>query len=103
VGGLNGQQGLRSAEMFDPDKNQWTFIHSMNSVRSGVNLVAYEGHLYALGGLSGSTRLKSGNQSVFIRSCSYLIIVEVISGYASVFCLPEKLLSLKELRFRNWL
>jgi hypothetical protein len=62
VGGLNGREGLKSAEMFDPETNQWTFIHSMQSVRSGVNLVVYEDHLYALGGLSGSTILKSGNQ-----------------------------------------
>jgi hypothetical protein len=59
---MNGQEALKSAEVFDPEMNKWTFIPSMNSVRSGVSLVAYEDHLYALGGCNGSTRWKSGNQ-----------------------------------------
>jgi len=70
VGGFNGQEVLSSAEVFDPSSNQWTYIHSMTSARSGVSLVAYRNCLYALGGFNGATRLNSGNQ-LFIQSYSY--------------------------------
>ena len=52
---------LSSAEIFDPDTKQWSFIRSMISPRSGVSLIAYRGSLYALGGFNGYSRLNTGN------------------------------------------
>lgn len=62
VGGFNGQEVLRSAEVYDPSINQWSFITSMNEARSGVSLVAYNGYLYALGGFDGFERLPTCEQ-----------------------------------------
>lgn len=60
VGGFNGQEVLSSAEVFDPDTKQWSFIRSMLSPRSGVSLIAYRDCLYALGGFNGYSRLNTG-------------------------------------------
>lgn len=60
VGGFNGQEVLSSAEVFDPETKQWSFIRSMLSPRSGVSLIAYRDCLYALGGFNGYSRLNTG-------------------------------------------
>ena len=62
AGGFNGQEVLSSAEVFDPQTSQWTFISCMQSARSGVSLLAHHGYLYALGGFNGYDRLKSGER-----------------------------------------
>lgn len=64
VGGFNGQEVLSSAEVFDPDTKQWSFIRSMRSPRSGVSLIAYRDCLYALGGFNGYIRLNTGMRPV---------------------------------------
>lgn len=45
--------------MFDPEKKQWTYIASMNVMRSRVALVANGGKLYAIGGYDGVTNLST--------------------------------------------
>lgn len=64
MGGFNGQEVMRSAEMFDTRYNQWSYIPQMISARSGVSLVVYENSLYALGGFNGYIRLTSGEKYV---------------------------------------
>lgn len=51
---------LSSAEVYNPQTRQWTYITSMNTARSGVSLVEHKGYLYALGGFNGTTRLNTG-------------------------------------------
>lgn len=73
VGGFNGQEVLSSAEVFDADTKQWSFIRSMLSPRSGVSLIAYRDCLYALGGFNGYSRLNTG-LSILL---SFLLLLSV--------------------------
>lgn len=50
---------MHSAEVFDPDGNQWTLINPMRSRRSGVSCIAYHGHVYVIGGFNGISRMCS--------------------------------------------
>lgn len=61
-GGFNGGECLNSGEVYDPETNQWTFIPPMNSSRSGLGVVAYEGEIYALGGFNGVARMNSAEK-----------------------------------------
>jgi len=36
VGGFDGTHRLRSSECYDPDRDEWTPMASMNTVRSGA-------------------------------------------------------------------
>lgn len=53
---------MNSGEVYDPETNQWTFIPPMNSSRSGLGVVAYEGEIYALGGFNGVARMNSAEK-----------------------------------------
>jgi N-acetylneuraminic acid mutarotase len=37
IGGLNGEKHLNTAEVYDPEVNQWTFTEQMVFGRSGVS------------------------------------------------------------------
>lgn len=47
-GGFNGNECLQSAEYYNPETNQWTMITDMNSRRSGIGVIAYADHVYAV-------------------------------------------------------
>lgn len=49
TGGFNGRECMSSAEVYDPELNQWTLIAPMRLRRSGVSCIAYHGFVYALG------------------------------------------------------
>lgn len=49
TGGFNGQECMNSAEMYDPELNQWFMIPPMRSRRSGVSCIGYHGCLYVIG------------------------------------------------------
>jgi hypothetical protein len=49
TGGEDGSICLSSAEMYDPETDQWTFISPMLSVRSGHSCIAFDGSVYAIG------------------------------------------------------
>lgn len=53
-GGFDGDESLQTGEFYDPETNQWTLIASMGTHRSGLGVVAYVGHIYAVS-VSGST------------------------------------------------
>lgn len=61
-GGFNGGECLNSGEVYDPETNQWTFIPPMNSSRSGLGVVGYEGEIYAFGGFNGVARMNSAEK-----------------------------------------
>ena len=44
---------------YDPCTNQWTFLNRMHTPRMGFCLVAFSGHLYAVGGFDGRANLNS--------------------------------------------
>ncbi|CAL1262525.1 unnamed protein product [Larinioides sclopetarius] len=52
VGGLT-KSALNTVECYDPEKNQWTMVTSMSKHRSAAGVVAFEDHIYALGGHDG--------------------------------------------------
>ena len=58
-GGYDGSGFLMTAEVFNPSTKQWSYIASMNVMRSRVALVANCGKLYAIGGYDGVTNLST--------------------------------------------
>jgi len=53
VGGHDGRVRHRSVEEYDPGTNQWNLLPSLNSPRSDLAVVNYQGKIYAIGGFSG--------------------------------------------------
>jgi kelch-like protein 17 (actinfilin) len=49
VGGENDVIQRNSAEMYDPEFNQWTLISRMRSARCRHSVVAFDGCVYAIG------------------------------------------------------
>jgi kelch-like protein 10 len=49
IGGTSKETRLNSAEMYDPESDQWTFISPMLSARSGHSCIAFDGSVYAMG------------------------------------------------------
>uniref|UniRef100_A0AAZ1XMU9 BACK domain-containing protein n=1 Tax=Oreochromis aureus TaxID=47969 RepID=A0AAZ1XMU9_OREAU len=47
-GGFNGNECLQTAEYYNPETNQWTMISPMNSRRSGIGVIAYADHVFAV-------------------------------------------------------
>uniref|UniRef100_A0A8C5GQ60 Kelch-like protein 10 n=1 Tax=Gouania willdenowi TaxID=441366 RepID=A0A8C5GQ60_GOUWI len=50
---------LNTAEYYNPDTNQWTLITPMGTPRCGLGVIAYMGHIFAVGGSDGSRYLRS--------------------------------------------
>ncbi|XP_027340119.1 F-box/kelch-repeat protein At1g67480 [Abrus precatorius] len=56
VGGYGAEgDNLSSAEVYDPDTDQWTLIESLRRPRWGCFACGFEGKLYVMGGRSSST------------------------------------------------
>jgi N-acetylneuraminic acid mutarotase len=49
TGGISKGTRLNSAEMYDPESDQWTFISPMLWARSGHSCIAFDGCVYAIG------------------------------------------------------
>lgn len=47
-GGFNGNECLFTAEVYNAESNQWTVIAPMRSRRSGIGVIAYGEHVYAV-------------------------------------------------------
>uniref|UniRef100_A0A8C5DDS0 Kelch-like protein n=1 Tax=Gouania willdenowi TaxID=441366 RepID=A0A8C5DDS0_GOUWI len=50
---------LNTAEYYNPDTNQWTLITPMGTPRYDLGVVAYMGHIFAVGGRDGSRYQRS--------------------------------------------
>lgn len=57
-GGFNGNECLFTAEVYNTESNQWTVIAPMRSRRSGIGVIAYGEHVYAVS-LSWTTKTKT--------------------------------------------
>lgn len=55
VGGFNGSLRVRTVDVYDGVKNQWTSIASMQERRSTLGAAVLNDLLYAVGGFDGST------------------------------------------------
>lgn len=47
-GGFNGNDIIRDCEYYCPESDQWTSFTPMISVRSGMGVIAYANHVYAV-------------------------------------------------------
>lgn len=55
VGGFNGSLRVRTVDVYDAVKDQWTSIASMQERRSTLGAAVLNDLLYAVGGFDGST------------------------------------------------
>ena len=44
---------LNTVEKYDSDTNKWVMVTSMTMHRSAAGVVAFDGHVYAIGGHDG--------------------------------------------------
>lgn len=66
--GSNGES-LSSAEVYDPEKNEWTLIESIRRPRWGCFACGFEGKLYVMGGRSSFTIGNSRFVDVYDPEC----------------------------------
>lgn len=55
VGGFNGSLRVRTVDAYDPVKEEWCCVSSMQDRRSTLGAAVLNGLLYAVGGFDGST------------------------------------------------
>lgn len=55
VGGFNGSLRVRTVDAYDPMKDEWCCVSSMQDRRSTLGAAVLNGLLYAVGGFDGST------------------------------------------------
>ena len=59
VGGFNGSLRVRMVDVYDPSKDSWSSVASMEARRSTLGVGVLNGLVYAVGGFDGSTGLNS--------------------------------------------
>ncbi|VDK43876.1 unnamed protein product [Gongylonema pulchrum] len=59
AGGSDGRTRLRSAEIYDVQRNQWTKIRNMTQKRSDAAACAFAGKMFIAGGYNGDTVLQT--------------------------------------------
>ncbi len=65
VGGFNGSLRVRTVDAYDPVKDEWCCVSSMQDRRSTLGSAFLNGLLYAVGGFDGST----GNILHYLAYC----------------------------------
>ena len=55
IGGFNGSLRVRTVDVYDPIKDQWAAIASMEARRSTLGAAIINGIIYAVGGFDGSS------------------------------------------------
>lgn len=58
-GGFDGSRALSCVESYDPLKNEWKMVGSMNSARSNSGLLAIGNNIFAVGGFDGNDFLNT--------------------------------------------
>ena len=59
VGGFNGSLRVRTVDVYDPVRDSWTSVSSMEARRSTLGAALLNGLIYAVGGFDGSSGLNS--------------------------------------------
>lgn len=83
VGGFNGSLRVRTVDVYDGVKDQWTSIASMQERRSTLGAAVLNDLLYAVGGFDGSTgrsRTCSLSLLAWMRPC----FIQPVAGLTSV-------------------
>jgi len=55
VGGFNGSLRVRTVDVYDPGKDTWSSVASMEARRSTLGAAVLNGCIYAIGGFDGSS------------------------------------------------
>lgn len=55
VGGFNGSLRVRTVDVYDPVRNMWSSVASMEARRSTLGVAVLNGMIYAVGGFDGTT------------------------------------------------
>ena len=55
VGGFNGSLRVRTVDAYDPVKDAWSAVSSMEARRSTLGAAILNGLIYAVGGFDGSS------------------------------------------------
>ena len=55
VGGFNGSLRVRTVDVYDPAKDVWSCVGSMEARRSTLGTAVLNGLIYAVGGFDGSS------------------------------------------------
>uniref|UniRef100_A0A8C5GRC0 BACK domain-containing protein n=1 Tax=Gouania willdenowi TaxID=441366 RepID=A0A8C5GRC0_GOUWI len=95
---------LNTAEYYNPDTNQWTLITPMGTPRCDLGVVAYMGHIFAVGGSDWSRRLRSAEAydpvtntwydvPEMVHRHSYFDIAVMNKKIFVVSCSTEKIIS----------
>lgn len=83
VGGYgSGGDSLSSAEVYDPDRNEWRLIESLKKPRYGCFACSFEDKLYVMGGRSSFTI--GSSRSVDVYDPSYHSWCEIKNGCVMV-------------------
>ena len=59
VGGFNGSLRVRTVDVFDPLKDTWSNVASMEARRSTLGAAVLNNQIFAVGGFDGSSGLSS--------------------------------------------
>ena len=59
VGGFNGSLRVKTVDEYDPARDTWTSIASMEARRSTLGVAVLNNRIYAVGGFDGSTGLNT--------------------------------------------
>ena len=86
VGGFNGSLRVRTVDIYDPIKNVWSAIASMEARRSTLGAAVLNGLIYAVGGFDGS----SGSYVLQVpKACVVLIVQENTCIWPSIIMQKE--------------
>ena len=55
VGGFNGSLRVRTVDVYDPIRDMWSSVASMDARRSTLGVAVLGGMIYAVGGFDGTT------------------------------------------------
>ena len=55
VGGFNGSLRVRTVDVYDPTKDVWSCVTTMEARRSTLGTAVLNGLIYAVGGFDGSS------------------------------------------------
>lgn len=59
AGGFDGSHALRCVEVYDPARNEWKMLGSMNSARSNAGVAVLGNLIFAVGGFDGNEFLNT--------------------------------------------
>ena len=71
VGGFNGSLRVRTVDVYDPVKDSWSSVASMEARRSTLGAAVLNGCIYAIGGFDGSSGSCLRTRHIADRHSSY--------------------------------